>query len=632
MLQQQIFKILGFFNLKNKGQKKKIVGIFIFLVFVLLLIPASFNKKEITSCKTETKIFSISFVVAQEAYSQPTINQSEVDKTQAQDQANKNSPGLVGGLLLPAFKWLLYGVFVFVSWLMGVAAILLGWVIKTDNIKLVLDNDAIYESWKMVRDMLNLAFILVLLFSAFCTIFQVEKYHLKKILLTLVIMALLVNFSFPVSRFIIDVSNVMFYFIINSVFPNTTGEGVFGSIASHAGIVDILKPQTSQVKNADVWYLIAIIVFTFILMITFLVIAVMFVIRLVALGIIIIFSPIGFVAAIFPSTKHYADDWWSNLFKYSFFAPIMAFMLAIALNILGKMKSDALTGFLTVTQNNIGGNTIDASVVAKMAFFAIPIVILWMGLITAQKLSIAGAGVVTGQAKKFAGWAGRLPWRGIKTAAVATGVPGGLKQKYENIASRFKAAREQREAVIAGKGPFKVAGAKQKDMQRRSDEYKKNFESIPSLQQKCSAGDAAACHRLAVDGEMDHVTYGNMQTRVTDPELKKVIDGKVKEKHLDVIVRYKIQQNPANAQNIIRDEYGNLTAEEWANQKNLHLLVDPNNTPQNNPNSPVHYDQTIAQNAPQHFNNLSPDARIESSKKMSGNKASILRNNNFHVP
>lgn len=488
----------------------------------------------------------------------------------------------IGDALQWVFNQLLYGVFIFVSWLLGVAAILFGWVIKVDNVKMVLGNDAIYESWKMVRDLFNLFFILVLLFSAFCTIFQVEKYHLKKILLTLVIMALLVNFSFPVSRFIIDASNVMFYFIVNTMFSGGSGDSIFAGFADRSKIVDMLIPKGMDIGSAETTYLIAIVVFTFILMITLLVIAVMFVIRLVALGILIIFSPVGFVASIFPSTKHYADEWWGNLFKYSFFAPLMAFMMAIAFNVLSAMnRGNIEQSFTQVAQNNtIPESGIDPNLFGKMAYFAIPIVILWMGLITAQKLSIAGAGVVTGQAKKIAGWAGRQPWRGTKALVGTTGVLGGVKQAWtKRVTQPLERSRQNREAFFAGKFGDKTAA--ERNMKNRAAQYEKDNESLDDLKKWASGGDAAAAYTLASRGKIDQKTFGEAMDKIKDEKTKESLVSKAEDTRMDVTLDYKFKMNAkkatgdptkkawTNIQDAAKTEYGNLNAEAWGKQKNL---------------------------------------------------------------
>lgn len=492
------------------------------------------------------------------------------------------------------FKYLIYGVFRLFAWFLGVAGTLFDWVIEPKNVYLVLDNPAIYESWKLVRDFMNLAFILTLLFSAFCTIFQVEKYHLKKILLTVFIMALLVNFSYPISRFIIDVSNVMFYFIINSMLPDKAGNGILANFADYSAITEILNPKSAglSIGDSEVTYLLAICAFTFILMLTFMVLAVMFVIRLTVLGILIILSPAGFVGAIFPSTKHYADDWWSNLFKYSFFAPIMAFIMATSLNVMKHMnEKSAMQTFLEAAGQNAPGAT-DANFFGSMAFFAIPIIILWVGLSVAQKLSIAGAGAVVGRAKKVASWAGKAPfrrvWWGAKKVANATGIPGGIKLKVDNVLSKMASRQAEKEAIIAGKGPFAVPGAVIRNAESRAAEYEKSHESDASLKARAQKGDAGAALVLVKRGKMDDSTYGDFTSNNKEASVREYVAKKLKKNRVDILIAHK--QKDANEKSkataaliasgissssitpgminsyIEREELGNLSPEEIKTQ------------------------------------------------------------------
>src|SRR3990167_7929341 len=134
---------------------------------------------------------------------------------------------VAGNPLLWVFNLLLYGVSLLIWLLLFLAGILFDWAVNPENFALVVNSKSVLVGWTIVRDALNLAFILVLLFSAFATIFQVEKFHLKKILLTLVLMALLVNFSYPISRFIIDAGNVPMYYLISTAFPNSTNASGF---------------------------------------------------------------------------------------------------------------------------------------------------------------------------------------------------------------------------------------------------------------------------------------------------------------------------------------------------------------------------------------------------------------------
>lgn len=350
----------------------------------------------------------------------------------------KEDYGFFGDMFMSVLKALIYALFQLIVWILGAVTILFGWIVKSENMSLIMTNSGIYQSWAMVRDFLNLGFILVLLYIAFCVIFQIGSYSdsWKKMLLMMVIMALLVNFSFPICRVIIDFSNVAFYFLLNSgIGEKASGEGIMTFIIKQTGLQDLI---TVGLNCVSVSYLIAMTVFMFILTITLLVIAVLFVVRMVALGLLIIFSPIGFAGAAFPFSKKYASEWWDNLFKYAFFAPIMMFMILIAYKILSFMTRGS---FNTLAENSLGAKSdIDPTFLGTMAFFAIPITILWYGMHMAQNMSIAGASAVTGTASKFAKWAG----------AKVTGIDA-MKRGWGAYSARRKQADEDKWAGRLGR-------------------------------------------------------------------------------------------------------------------------------------------------------------------------------------
>jgi hypothetical protein len=244
----------------------------------------------------------------------------------------------VASALLLVFNGLLFAVFWLVSKLLIVAGILLDAMIDPKIFTSIMNSEGVSTGWRFVRDFLNLFFILVILFSAFCTIFQTQKYNLKKVLLMVVLMALLVNFSFPISRFIIDLSNVTMYFIVNNAFGSNSK--ISASILDTTAVGDWL--QSSIKINGTIETTAQIIMSTIlvlILFVTLLAYGLNLLIRAVALAVIVVLSPVGFAMAILPGTKiaSYADEWWSSLFKYAFMGPIMAFFLWLAITILGTI-------------------------------------------------------------------------------------------------------------------------------------------------------------------------------------------------------------------------------------------------------------------------------------------------------
>ncbi len=69
--------------------------------------------------------------------------------------------------------------------------------------------DAVIKGWTLVRDFSNIWFILVILFISITTILRIESYGVKKLLPNVILMAFLINFSLPITTFVIDMANVI---------------------------------------------------------------------------------------------------------------------------------------------------------------------------------------------------------------------------------------------------------------------------------------------------------------------------------------------------------------------------------------------------------------------------------------
>lgn len=444
--------------------------------------------------------------------------------------------------VLEVFKCLLLYILYFAKLLLNIAFNLFKWTIDVDSLNKVMGSSVIYQIWKIVRDMFNIIFIMTLLFSAFATVLQIEKYNYKRILLNLVIMALLVNFSFPITRFIIDISNVIMYFFVNTLLNG--GSGADDLLSSSA-----LGTMLSSISVKDsLLFLIAAIVFVFIFAITILVLAVLLLIRTIALSILIIFSPIAYVGSIIPGTSlaKTASDWWSKLMEYAFFGPTMVFLVYIAAKMMTIVPKDEFDKIASV--NNTDSQT--AAFIAAATFYVIPLAILWMGMMSAKRGSIEGSSIIVGYGQKAAGWGGRKvrtvitsPYTGSKSAAKGiwkrSGIPGGFKQRYEQWKKDGFTGTErtaQREAAFAS--ALGTRGAMEKDMKRRAEEFKKSNAQTDELKVLAAGGDAAAAYRLAEDKDMDQATYNSFISKNKNSDLAKSVNSKVKQNRMDIVAHY----------------------------------------------------------------------------------------------
>ncbi|NTW45930.1 MAG: hypothetical protein HGB18_02620 [Candidatus Moranbacteria bacterium] len=352
---------------------------------------------------------------------------------------------VIGNAVKP-FLWLinfaLWIVLKFETLILIFATTIFGWAVDPTSVRNTLNMASVYTLWRMVRDFFNLFFILTILFIAFATIFQVHAYNYKKLLWHLVLMALLVNFSFPVTRFIIDATNVPMYFFMESMFrdnssPNPTQ--LFGTVFSTSGLQQIMVPDfqdfyaTFSDPSTMTTRLIISIIFMFLFSMSLLVMAVLFVIRLIMLTVLIIFAPLGFAGTAIPGFEGYAKQWWNHLFKYAIFGPSAMLMMLVAVTFLQNFKNDQLgSGTFSNYSSNLTSTNDDKTLIASMAQTIVPIVLIWMAISTGQTAGIQGAAGITSWAQKTSKMAGKnaAKWGGKGALFVGTVGQGGRIGAY----------------------------------------------------------------------------------------------------------------------------------------------------------------------------------------------------------
>ena len=277
----------------------------------------------------------------------------------------------------------------------------------------------LYNIWTFVRDIFNVFFIFVLLFSAFATIFQVQKYHLLKsnVLIMIIIMALLVNFSWPITRVIIDAGNITMYYLLDN-FIDSNGpknQKLFGMFGDKSTIMQELAPEysSSAYKDQSVADAFFSLIMVFAFACAFIVYAILFLIRISAFVLLLVVSPIGFAAAIFPGTRRFADMWWDTLLKWTFVGPLLLFMIFVAAKFLTLMN-DIL--------KNIHGKGVSSNpTVHKAILYGVALLIIFTGITASQRIGGSVAQSAIGGARNFGRRIGRK-------AALGTGavVGGGL--------------------------------------------------------------------------------------------------------------------------------------------------------------------------------------------------------------
>lgn len=318
------------------------------------------------------------------------------------------------------------------------------------------------QAWVTVRDLANMFFILILLLMAFGTILQVQGFGYRQLLSKLLLMAILINFSKSIVALLIDFSQVITLTFLAPVLENLAGNYVVA-----LGLQDIMSLPTTEIKDSTytgISFLMAMILGGIMMIITTVimgVILIMFVLRIVGFWILIILSPMAFLARAFPKTSTYYTQWEGELSKNLTTGPALAFFMWLAFSIVGQGNISDSFKEQVDTSGGREGNTINAidnptsynTTVSKVADtahmlnFVIAITLLMAGLKFAASSGAAGAsvagkasgslqkwgsrigrgatiGAAAGAAGFVAGGAARLAWQGTSGEGGAKGIIG----------------------------------------------------------------------------------------------------------------------------------------------------------------------------------------------------------------
>ncbi|MDP3993815.1 MAG: hypothetical protein Q8P75_02435 [bacterium] len=324
----------------------------------------------------------------------------------------------------------------------------------------------ILAGWTFVRDAVNMFFILFLIIIGFATILKLENYSYKKLLVNLVVMALLVNFSLVIARIILQVSDAAQF----SFLPVSTvvegGEGMTGvrylyqklSVEHLSKIVDGFRVFSTSTSGALAGTMT--ILFEFILqlavVITFGAMAAFMLIRTVMIYVLLVLSPLAFALLVVPATVSYGKQWWSTYTKYVLFGPIFAFFLRLDFEIYTKgmkllptlfdktITNPDTVDYLNLLKNQNGGVTF-AQMLQLGTIFVLILAFKWVELLVAKSMGIAGAGAIVGLAER--GLKAPFAWGGKGVGALA-GL--GARAYTKRLTQALGAAKEKGQKGRAG--------------------------------------------------------------------------------------------------------------------------------------------------------------------------------------
>ena len=284
----------------------------------------------------------------------------------------------------------------------------------------------------ITKQFVSLGIVTVLIVVALLITLNIKAYDGKKILVKLIIVSLLVNFAPVLVGLMVDATN-----IVMAYFSAGITEGINEIISSSEwGIFKIAK----EISQADDFSMAAgvlargvvLVNFNLLQFFIFCIIWVMFLARHIAIWILVILSPIAFVAMILPQTEKIWKLWWQQLVQWSIIGIPIVFFIYLAAATFAEINSVFENKLSSFTQEPVEYGWLD-----QVIPFVIVYALILVGFAVGLKSSAIGSEIV-GKAFGFAKGKtyGAMRWAGITAPKRATGWGARKAWKGLNLPDR----------------------------------------------------------------------------------------------------------------------------------------------------------------------------------------------------
>lgn len=332
---------------------------------------------------------------------------------------------------------------------MGIARLILALVTSPYFINLPYTSGGIIDvGWPIVRDFANLGFALALLWIGLATALKLSEYEAKKTLPRLILMILLVNFSPVICGVVVDAANIVMNFFLGAIGDWTPIWNFAKSIVADVFNIFTSKFFTEPVSLEAVARASIIIVFCELTGFFFLLYAMLFIVRYVAIWVLVILSPLAFFAFTFSKTSSYWKQWWNQFIQWTIIGIPASFFLYLSYQILDKIN----TTTMPPPPPDFWGDFIGLSVIMNQVMIFMPVLVLLlfgfmmslssgaMGanaiISTGKKLNKAVVGDVMNRAQR--GFANSKWGRGLADNLTNKTTSSRLSQKIGGLAEKMK--------------------------------------------------------------------------------------------------------------------------------------------------------------------------------------------------
>lgn len=252
--------------------------------------------------------------------------------------------------------------------------------------------------WVVIRNIMNIFFVLILIAIGLLTLFRVPGYNYKQMLIKLVFMIFLINFSLVIGQAILGIADAL-----QSQFLPNNGR-VLQKLASTltSDTYHLLSSRTLNDPNgstfADIVIMIVYLIFSLGVLAVFAALTVYLVIRVVAMWFLLMLSPIAYGLNVLKFGSNYAKHWWDLFLKYAFFTPLIGLFLTVC-----AVLADGLARYFPNQARQafpIASTQDWSQTISDMLVVFTLMGCLWATLEIAKRFAIYGSAQVTSYANK----------------------------------------------------------------------------------------------------------------------------------------------------------------------------------------------------------------------------------------
>lgn len=382
----------------------------------------------------------------------------------------------IGDAIMGAIAGILFSISISI---VSLASQFLAWVIGPGFSTIGYTNEElVLPAWRVVRDLVNMGIILGLVAIGIGTALRTANFEAKTALPRLIAVALLINFTPVILGLIIDSTNILMNFFVE----NTS--------AGFQDFTHMLSTQVSAVYHTEgglanqLSVLIILFVINLIASLIILLFAFLFMLRYIALWILIILSPLAFGAYIFPITRTIWNKWWSQFTQWCFIGVTGAFFLY-----LGHQMIALQTGPNKVTSHFDPGPSGQIALIAPVIPYILVIGFLIFGFVTALTTNAIGASAIGKMAKKGtsklvtkAGKKGlSLGWKGFRAGsrAAAYGAFKGAGAGWKANAKKGDKVKSTLLGAMKGSAKSAFSPAEMRKAEQKQSELLEKFHIVP---------------------------------------------------------------------------------------------------------------------------------------------------------